>query len=280
MDMEIIYSDEEIIVVNKPAGMLVHPVRSKSPSATVAPALSELTSNGVHGGGSVKGRTVVDFLLEQFPDIAGVGEDPTRPAPWGRGSPNDIGRPGIVHRLDRDTSGVMVVARTQESFLKLKKMFQERAITKIYRAIVCGTPVPHAGEINFPIGRMIKNPTKRAIARGRGEVSGARSASTAYRVIKSGEKYSLVELRPKTGRMHQLRVHMAALGHPIACDKKYGGKNVCCPVAAAGAVGAGAKHPRQLLHAQSLSFSLIPGRMQSFEADPPADFHLALEAVI
>ena len=230
--MEIIYRDPDIIVVNKPPGM------------------------SVHGGDSVAGPTVVDFLLEKFSEIAEVGEDPVRP--------------GIVHRLDRDTSGVMVVARTQESFGVLKKLFQTRAITKVYRAIVCGVVRSREGVIDFPIGRMANNPTKRGIARGRSEIRGAREASTAYRVIKAGEKYSLVELRPKTGRMHQLRVHMAALGHPIACDKKYGGKKVCCPA------GCG----RQLLHAQSLSFSLVPGRMQSFEADPPPDFALAEQAII
>ncbi len=240
--MEIIYSDKDIIVINKPPGI------------------------SVHGGDSVLGKTVVDFLLERFPEIAGVGEDPVRP--------------GIVHRLDRDTSGVMVVARTQESFLALKKLFATRAVTKTYRAIVCGTPALRAGVIDFPIGRMASNPTKRGVVRGRNEIRGAREAVTEYRVIKASGEYSFVELKPKTGRMHQLRVHMAAIGHPVACDAKYGGKKVCCPAdvgrpAGAGLPVGGAKPRRQLLHAQSLSFSLRPGRMESFEADPPEDFMLA-----
>lgn len=256
--MEIIYSDQDIIVINKPPGI------------------------SVHGGDSVSGPTVADFLLAKFPEIAGVGDNPVRPAHPGEARQR---RPGIVHRLDKDTSGVMVVARNQESFFALKKLFQTRTITKIYRAIVCGAPNPAFGVINFPIGRLVKNPTKRGIDDGRGGVSASRPAITEYRVITAGEKYSLVELCPKTGRMHQLRVHMAAVRHPIACDKKYGGRNVCCPAVpgesgAANAQSAGALPPRHLLHAQSLSFSLVPGRVQSFEADPPADFILARDAVV
>lgn len=230
--MEIIYSDSDIIVLNKPAGI------------------------SVHGGGSVSGPTVADFLLKNFPEVAGIGEDPVRP--------------GIVHRLDKDTSGVMVAARTAGAFAKLKKMFQERAVTKVYRAIACGVPRPRAGVIATPIGRLIKNPVKRGIDRGKGDVSGAREASTDYWVIKAGETYSLIELRPKTGRMHQLRVHLASIGHPIACDRKYGGRNVCCP----------AENGRQLLHAQSLSFAWLPGETRAFEADPPMDFMLAEQAII
>ncbi|MBI3630731.1 MAG: RluA family pseudouridine synthase [Candidatus Sungbacteria bacterium] len=230
--MEFIYQDSEIIVLNKPPGV------------------------SVHGGGSVSGPTVVDFLLVEFPEIAGVGEDPSRP--------------GIVHRLDRDTSGVMVVARNQDAFLKLKKLFQTRAMIKLYRAIVCGAPAPASGVIDRAIGRIVKNPTKRGVESVRGAISGVRPAITEYRTIKSGSRYSLIELRPKTGRMHQLRVHLAAIGRPIACDTKYGGRNVCCPVGCS----------RQLLHAQSLSFSMAPGRVQTFEADPPEDFALAMEKII
>ncbi|MEK7082242.1 MAG: RluA family pseudouridine synthase [Patescibacteria group bacterium] len=235
--MEIIYSDSDIIVINKPPGV------------------------PVHSGGSVVGGTLVDEMLARFPEIAGVGEDATRP--------------GIVHRLDRDTSGVMVVARNQKSFTALKELFHQRLVEKIYLAVVCGVPRQREGVIDMPIGRLARNPTKRGTVqyRDRIPVRGAREASTRYRVLKRGVGMALVELKPKTGRMHQLRVHTAAIGHPVACDKKYGGKNVCCPVT-------GREPPRQLLHAQSLSFALAPGRMQSFEADPPEDFVLALNAII
>ena len=231
--MDILYSDHDIIVVNKPPGL------------------------PIHSGGSVFGRTLADELLERFPEIAGVGEDATRP--------------GIVHRLDRDTSGVMVVARNQKSFTVLKETFQKRLAEKTYLAIVCGVPKEKEGVINLPIGRMARDPTKRGVVAGRNVVRGVRDASTAYRVIKTGGGMALVELKPKTGRMHQLRVHMKAIGFPVACDVKYGGKNVCCHVGAA-------KPRRQMLHAQSLSFSHPAGHKLFFEADPPEDFALALKA--
>lgn len=233
--MEVIYSDEDIIVINKP------------------PEIS------IHGGNSVVGSTVADVLLEKFPEIAGVGDQPA----------GGLARPGIVHRLDRDTSGIMVVARNQKSFFALKSIFKERRAAKVYRAIVCGRPRVLKGTIDFPIGRMANNPTKRGVVQGRNVIRSARNAMTEYKVLKEGERYSLVELRPKTGRMHQLRVHMKAIGHPIACDVKYGGKKVCCPAGCT----------RQLLHARSLSFSYPAGRHLYFEADPPEDFMLAEKSV-
>lgn len=211
----------------------------------------------IHGGFSVSGKTVADFLVEKFPEIKTVGDDPAI-------------RPGIVHRLDKNTSGVMIAARNQKSFDALKKMFQERRVEKIYRAIVCGRVKTARGIISFPIGRMAKNPLKRGVGNGKARVRGARDATTEYRLIRASEAYSLIELFPKTGRMHQLRVHMKEIGHPIACDTIYGGKNVCCP---AGVL-------RQLLHAQSLSFSFPEGTKRMFEADPPEDFLLAQKLIV
>src|SRR3989344_751621 len=121
---EIIYQDENFIVVNKPSGL------------------------PVHSGGSVKGKTLVDFLLKKFPEIKNVGDEA------------EI-RPGIVHRLDKDTSGVMIVARNQKTFEELKKLFQERKIEKKYFALVCGIPAKRKGVIETPIGRSVRNPAKR-----------------------------------------------------------------------------------------------------------------------
>ncbi len=233
MDPDIVYSDKDLIVINKPPGI------------------------AVHSGGSVIGRTLVDFLLENFPEIKGVGDDPKI-------------RPGIVHRLDKNTSGIMVVARNQKSFALLKKLFQSRSVEKVYQAIVCGKPREREGIITYPIGRMMKNPLKRGIEQGKSKIRGAREAVTKYKVMKSGDNYSLMELRPKTGRMHQIRVHLKAIGNPVACDKVYGGENVCCPKGS----------ERQLLHAKSLSFSLPEGRKFSFEADPPEDFMVAERQII
>lgn len=225
--MEIIYQDENFIVINKPPGV------------------------SAHGGETVLGPTAIDFLLPRFPEIACVGDDTAN-------------RPGIVHRLDKDTSGVMVVARNQPTFEALKELFKSRKIEKIYWAIVCGIPREKKGTIAAPIGRLVAQPMKRGVEEGRSRIRGARDAVTDYRVLKHNDTYSLVELKPKTGRMHQLRVHMKSIGHPIACDRFYGGKNVCCPAWA----------DRQLLHAHSLSFSFPEGRRLYFEADVPEDFAL------
>lgn len=227
MKPEIIYSDRNLIALNKPPGI------------------------SAHKGSSVRGPTLTDFLLEKFPELAKVGEDRERP--------------GIVHRLDKDTSGVLVVARNQKSFLALKDLFKRRLVEKIYLAIVCGAPRHKRGIISSSIGRLIGNPFKRGVKRGGTGIRGEREAVTEYKLLKKGEKYSLLELKPRTGRMHQLRVHLKSLGHPVACDKLYGGKNVCCPEGA----------ERQLLHAKSISFSLPEGRRLYFEADPPQDFIVA-----
>lgn len=233
--MEVIFKDDDILVLNKPAGISVHPARNS-------------ISHGASGGQNVGGETIVDFLIQHFPEIKGVGEDPIRP--------------GIVHRLDRDTSGVLVVARNTRAFEKLKALFKERRVEKTYLAIVCGTPKNRTGVVSYPIGRDAKNPTRRGAAGGRARVRGEREAYTEYHVLKKGTDFSLLEVLPKTGRTHQIRVHLKAIGHPIACDRVYGGKKVCCPKGAW----------RQMLHAQSLSFSFPEGRKFKFEADPPEDF--------
>ncbi len=230
--MEIIYQDENIVVVNKPSGV------------------------SAHGGITVSGETVSDFLVKKFPEIAGVGDDPAN-------------RPGIVHRLDKNTSGVMVAARNQPTFEALKELFKTRKVEKTYWAIACGALTKTEGIIFKPIGRLVAQPLKRGVEQGRSRIRGAREAITAYRVIKRGAKYFLIELTPKTGRMHQLRVHMKSIGHPIACDRLYGGKNVCCPEGC----------HRQLLHARSLSFSFPEGRKLCFEADAPEDFLKASESL-
>ncbi len=234
MTPEIIYSDKDLIVINKPPGI------------------------SVHGGPTVRGKTLADFLLEDFPEIKGVGDPSTGPRQVNL-------RPGIVHRLDKDTSGVMVVARNQKSFEALKDIFKNRQVEKTYRAIVCGRPKNKSGVISLSIGRIAKNPLKRGVVSGRGRIRGEREAVTEYHVIKGGDLFSLLELKPKTGRMHQIRVHLKAIGHPVACDKIYGGKNVCCPGGAA----------RQLLHAESISFSYPEGRKMHFEVESPIDFKLA-----
>lgn len=233
MDIEVVYVDQDLIVINKPFGLLVH--------GSLTPRITDK-----------KESTLVDFLLDTFPEVRTVGDDP-------------IHRPGIVHRLDKNTSGIMVVARNQETFLALKNIFQQRLVEKTYYAIVCGRVKNREGVISDPIGRLVGNPLKRGVERGRSRIRGTRDAVTQYRLMQAGERYSLLELKPKTGRMHQLRVHLKSIGHPVACDPIYGGKNVCCPDGCS----------RQLLHAFSLSFSFPEGRRLNFEADVPEDFRVA-----
>ena len=243
--IEVIYKDRDLLVINKPAEVAVHPPLS----------------------GRKNDFYLTDWLIKNFPEVTGVGDEPNL-------------RPGLVHRLDKDTSGVMVIARNQNSFEALKNIFKNRLIEKIYWAIVCGLPKKKVGIISLPIGRLVSNPLKRGVATDKSRIRGEREAVTKYKVLKGEEKYSLLELKPETGRMHQLRVHLKAIGHPVACDKVYGGSNVCCPPRLArresGEAGpSDATH--QLLHAKSLSFSFPAGRKLYFEADPPEDFARAMK---
>lgn len=226
-DVGIIYKDENFLVINKPAGIVVHK------------------------GAGLREISVVDILLKKFPELREVGEDKDRP--------------GIVHRLDKYTSGVMILARNQQSFYALKGLFSQRLIEKIYIALVCGRVRGAQGIISLPVGRLAGNPTKRGVAQYRVRIRGSREAFTKYMVVKKIDDYSLLRLEPKTGRTHQLRVHMKAIGHPIACDTVYGGKKVCCPGGIA----------RPMLHAESISFAL-EGRSFKFEVGLPADMQKAL----
>ncbi len=224
----IIYEDENIIAVNKPAGLIVH---------------SAQTANH-------KPETLVDWLIERYPEIKNIGEDPLRP--------------GIVHRLDKDTSGVLVVAKNQKAFEFLKLQFQKREIKKTYIALVKGEVKKQKGIINLPIGRSSSGPLKKSTLKtAKGKI---REALTEYKVIKSFPKYTLLEVYPKTGRTHQIRVHLKSINHPVACDKLYT-KTPDCPF--------GLK--RQFLHARSLELNLPNGSRIKLEADLPEDLQTTLK---
>ena len=225
MQITLIHEDNDLVVIGKPAGV------------------------AVHGGASVRGETLADWLCERYPEIATVGDDPEV-------------RPGIVHRLDKNTSGVMVVARNQKAFETLKQLFKSRDIEKTYLALVAGAPKKSSGTIDAPIGRLVRNRIKRGTGRG---ITAERPAVTVYRVLECFGAWSLLRVRPKTGRMHQIRVHLTSIGHPVAGDRTYGGSRAALPGL-----------ERQFLHAFSLAFSFPPGRRWHFEAALPDDLDRVL----
>lgn len=226
--IKIIYEDENILAVNKPAGLLAHPV-----------SISKIHDS-----------SLVDWLLEKYPEIKKVGEDPERP--------------GIVHRLDKDTSGVLLVAKNQKAFEYLKKQFQDRKIKKKYIALVDGKVKNNEGIIDLPIAKSKSDFRKKTSV---GKMIGKeREAVTEYKVVKRFEKFTLVEAYPKTGRTHQIRVHLKAIGHPVVCDKLYGPKKQVCPFGLT----------RQFLHANALDFNLPDGSRIQLEADLPRDLQNAL----
>jgi 23S rRNA pseudouridine1911/1915/1917 synthase len=219
--LDIRYEDSDLIVINKPAGMVVHP------------------SLG-HAGG-----TLVNALLAHCPDLEGVGGER---------------RPGIVHRLDKDTSGLIVAAKHDQALWYLQNQFKHRTVTKVYKALVNGSLQPPEALIDAPIGRDPRHRKKMAVvavANGRSDV---RPAQTSYRAISYYEDYTLVECRPHTGRKHQIRVHMAYIGFPVAGDSIYGlRKNRL-----------GLK--RHFLHAAELTFSRpSDGETLEMKAELPED---------
>jgi 23S rRNA pseudouridine1911/1915/1917 synthase len=230
VEFKVICEDKNFIIINKPAGLQVHP------------------------GFKNEGDTLVSGLIYRFPEIKNVGDLSTS-------SKQANTRPGIVHRLDRDTSGVMVVARNQKTFLELKNKFKNREIEKIYWAVVRRKfkVSEKSGIIDAPLARA-KNYQKQVVA-GKKTRTKIRPAVTEYKVLKEAQDCSLVEIYPKTGRTHQIRVHLASIGHPVVGDIRYGRKNILRLE----------KVKRHLLHAKSLEFALFEKKYH-FETELPADF--------
>ncbi|MBI4132781.1 MAG: RluA family pseudouridine synthase [Candidatus Sungbacteria bacterium] len=233
MPIALIHEHADFLVLNKPAGIAVHRARLRD-------------GQGV----GIKGETVADWLMERYPEVKSVGDEPEV-------------RPGIVHRLDQDTSGVMVAARNQKAFEDLKELFKTRQVQKKYLALVVGIPKHASGVIAVPVGRSVSNPTRRSVGK---HVRGAKTAVTHYRILERLNGYSLLEVQPKTGRMHQIRVHLASIGHPVAGDRTYGGTKAALPGLA-----------RQFLHASSLEFSYPEGRRWHFETALPEDLARVLK---
>jgi len=226
-EFPILYEDGDIVAISKPAGVVVHPDHQ------------------------YKEGTVVDWLRCRYPGIENVGENVTRP--------------GVVHRLDKDTSGVLVLVKTEAAHRFLKEAFQKGEIQKTYLALVLGRVREEHGVIDAPIARSTKHFEKRVVG---GKQGREREAITEYRIREHfGEAYTLLEVRPRTGRTHQIRSHLAFLGNPVVCDKLYSGKRYICPH------GLG----RQFLHASSLELTLPSGGRVRIEADLPPDLERCLK---
>ncbi|MDP1688793.1 MAG: RluA family pseudouridine synthase [bacterium] len=280
MEPKLIFENDSFLALNKPAGMLVHSVK-----ITKNKLLCDKNEN-----------TLVDWLLERYPKIKNVGDDP-------------INRPGIVHRLDKDTSGVILVPKTQEYYLYLKSLFQNHKIKKTYLALVIGELKEKEGIISKPIG--IKEGTiKRSVF----SKKLAKEAITEYKVLKTispsqvlasqnfdiallnflkvlegkqnlggqvkiwegksardslsqleSATVSLLEVTPKTGRTHQIRVHLSSIGHPILGDELYGNK-------LSKALSQKLNIKRQLLHALSIELEIAPGKNIKIESELPLEF--------
>jgi len=233
MNISILYEDDLVIAFNKPAGLLVH------------------------GDGRPNGPTLVDWIKEHRPEVVGAGENIVL------ASGEIIERPGIVHRLDKDTSGVILVAKNHDVFLFLKEQFQLREVYKVYSAFVYGRIKDMEGSIDRQIGRSASDFRKWSAQRGaRGAL---REAVTDYRCIKATDEWSFVEVYPKTGRTHQIRVHFKAIHHPLVCDALYAPNHKCL---------LGFK--RTALHALSISFLLPDGQRMIVTAPYPEDFKRGL----
>ena len=232
--IEVVYEDDDLIVVNKPAGIVVHP-----------------------GAGSKTG-TLANALAFHFQDLSTAG---------------GVARPGIVHRLDKDTSGLLVAAKTEQAHEHLAEQFRVREVFKSYVALVHGQVEKERGEIDEPIARDPRHRTRMAIVRG------GRSALSIYRARERFNRFTLLDVELKTGRTHQIRVHLAWIKHPVVGDETYGSgrdKTVADPVIRS-QIG---KLGRQFLHAEKLGFNHPKsGKQLKFQSSLPNDLQNLLDAI-
>ncbi len=226
VEVTVVHHDEAVIVVDKPAGLVVHA-----------------------GAGNQTG-TLVHGLVARFPDLASIGT-------------GEAARPGIVHRLDKGTSGLLVVARTAAAYHALVEQLRLRAVERVYMALVWGSVEAPAGLVDAPVGRGVRDPTRMAVT------AGGKEARTRYRVVSRHHRpapVSLLECRLETGRTHQIRVHLSAIGHPVVGDARY-----------RGTARSELQLSRPFLHAATLSFDHpSTGRRLSFSSPLPEDLRALL----
>jgi len=224
---KILYEDKDLLVINKPAGTIIHP-----------------TFNNVDN------PSIASWFLQKYSFVSNVGEDRLRP--------------GIVHRLDKETSGVLILAKNNLIFNYFKNLFKARKIKKEYIALVNGEIRKREGIINLPLTRSKKSPIKRKITVKKDE---GRIALTKYKVLRLYNGYTLLEVFPQTGRTHQIRVHLASIGFPIVGDKIYGKAKKLNKL----------NLPRHFLHAQTISFVLPSGKSIKIQAPLPEDLKKILQ---
>jgi 23S rRNA pseudouridine1911/1915/1917 synthase len=248
MEISIVYDSPDFVVINKPSGLLTHP-RNKDDHRP----------------------SVLSWLLEHYPQAATVG-DPTSLKLRGAGDPP---RPGIVHRIDKETSGLLLLVKTQDTFKYFKHLFHDRLISKQYIALVYGTVDNDKGIIDAPLFKFGTRQSTRPPKEGK---TLEQNAHTEYRVMKRYESYTLLEVSPKTGRTHQIRIHFRSIGHPIVGDKIYAPKSLLAlpkPLAKEGPPELG----RLFLHAQKLSFTTPSGQAMTLEADMPPELEHFLQTL-
>jgi len=220
--IKIVYEDDDILIVDKPAGLTVHPAPGH-PTHTLANA-----------------------VLSHLPQL----------------DTGDWQRPGIVHRLDKDTSGLIIIAKNSHAHQSLMEQFRKRQVSKVYLTLVCGHLTPEEGIIEAPIGRDRSHREHMAIT----DAEHGREARTGYHVLRYPGQYSLLEVRPETGRTHQIRVHLAAIGYPVVGDRVYGTRSLLID--------------RQFLHAHRLRFQLpSTGQPVEFQSELPPDLQQVLESI-
>ncbi len=236
MQPQIIYEDSNFIVIDKPTGLITHQKNIDD----IQPS-------------------IVDWVVKNYPEIKNIGE------PF-IASGTEVPRAGIVHRLDKDTSGLMIIAKNNDAFFYFKDLFQTRKIKKHYLALVHGQLKELKGIISSPLGRIGMKRTTKITGK---KLIDKKEAETEYQTIKKFTDFTLLELTPKTGRTHQLRVHLNSIGHPIAGDMVYGFKKLSPPP----------NLNRLFLHAYKLQFPAPDGKSIVLEADLPEELQKVLNMI-